>query len=288
MFIAVSCPSDTFDANRKVLCHLLCSFCVNAHLTFLLLALSGDIELNPGPVNDIPTPVSLESIASALFRLETSQNTVLSELALIRATQATIENQVGCLSTRVDALEKIVDVDKSNYSIPASSDNTEIIKLTSQINDLVQKCDDSENRLRRDNLLFFGVEDAHDETWEQSESRVISLCADKLLISITKNDIERAHRLGRFQAGKHRPIIVKLARYKDKCSILSAGPELKGTAISIREDFSSRVRLARKKLYAYAKQNNASTFKIRFDKLQMNDRQFLYDVQSDSVLQVKS
>lgn len=166
--------------------------------------------------------------------------------------------------------------------------NPEIVNLSSQINNLVKKCDDSENRLRRDNLLFFGIQDAHDETWDQSESCIISLCSDKLQISISKQDIERAHRLGRFQDGKHRPIIVKFARFKDKCSILSAGPKLKGSSISIREDFSARVRLARKKLYAYAKQNNSDSFKIRFDKLQMDEKQFYYDAQSDAVLEAKS
>lgn len=133
--------------------------------------------------------------------------------------------------------------------------------------------------------LFFNIEDVRDETWEQSESRVILLCSDTLEVSITKEDIKRAHRLGRFQDGKHRPIIVKLARLKVKSSLLSAGSKLKGSSISILEDFSSCVRLARKK-YVYAKQSNASSFKIRFDKLQMDEKQFCYDVQSDSVLEV--
>lgn len=81
---------------------------------------------------------------------------------------------------------------------------------------------------------------------------------------------------------------MKFAQFKDKCSILSAGPKLKGSSISIREDFSARVRLARKKLYAYAKQNNSDSFKIRFDKLQMDEKQFYYDAQSDAVLEAKS
>lgn len=113
MLIAVSCPTDTFHAPRKTLYQSLCSLCVNAHLTFLFLALSGDTELNPGPEDDIRTPATLESIASAISRFEISQNTVLSELALIRAMQSTIENHVGRLSTRIDELEKIVEANKS-------------------------------------------------------------------------------------------------------------------------------------------------------------------------------
>lgn len=255
------------------------SFLATSNLTLALILLT---------TLPLPEPATLQSIASTLSRLELSQNTVLSELALIRAAQSSIENQVGRLSTRVDELEKIVEAQKLCPPIPVSTGNPEIDNLTSQINNLVKKCDDSENRLRRDNLLFFGIQDAHDETWDQSESCIISLCSDKLQISISKQDIERAHRLGRFQDGKHRPIIVKFARFKDKCSILSAGPKLKGSSISIREDFSARVRLARKKLYAYAKQNNSDSFKIRFDKLQMDEKQFYYDAQSDAVLEAKS
>lgn len=125
------------------------------------------------------------------------------------------------------------------------------------------------------------------ESWEQSEVQIITFCRDKLDVSLDTNNIERAHRLGRFQENKNRPIIVKFMRFKDKSQILSCGGKLKGTSFSIREDYSARVRLARKKLYLYA-QERRLPFKIRFDKLIIGNKRFVYDAQTDSVIEFKS
>lgn len=141
--------------------------------------------------------------------------------------------------------------------------------------------------VRRSNLLFFGIPDASDEAWTRSESHVISVCSKELDITISENAIERAHRLGRFKPGKNRPIIAAFANFKDKTNILSATPKLKNSAYSIREDYSARVRLARQKLYNFA-QEHGGKYKIRFDKLVMNEKQFFYDAESDSVLETKT
>ncbi|KAH9376086.1 hypothetical protein HPB48_012289 [Haemaphysalis longicornis] len=71
--------------------------------------------------------------------------------------------------------------------------------------------DDSDDRARRSNLLFFGVTDSFNETWAQSKSYVINVCSTNLHIEVAPIDIERAHRLGKFVAGKNRPIIVKFS-----------------------------------------------------------------------------
>ncbi|KAH9374920.1 hypothetical protein HPB48_019409 [Haemaphysalis longicornis] len=99
--LAVSCPPDILDCWRRSLCQSLCSFALNSHFVCLLPMLAGDIESNPGPS---PT---VESIAEAIARAEKSQDAVLSELALIRATQSNMEGLVDRLSSRFDALEQI-------------------------------------------------------------------------------------------------------------------------------------------------------------------------------------
>ncbi|KAH9375234.1 hypothetical protein HPB48_013014 [Haemaphysalis longicornis] len=74
--------------------------------------------------------------------------------------------------------------------------------------------DDSDDRARRFNLLFFGVTDSFNKTWAQSESSVIKVCSTNLQIEGAPIDIECAHRLGKFVAGKNRPIIVKFSHLK--------------------------------------------------------------------------
>ncbi|KAH9384237.1 hypothetical protein HPB48_026234 [Haemaphysalis longicornis] len=77
-------------------------------------------------------------------------------------------------------------------SLPTS----EIVSLSSEIKQLADKCDDAENRLRRSNLLFFGIKDENTETWAESEAKIISFCATNLEMNITDAGIERTHRLG--------------------------------------------------------------------------------------------
>nr|XP_050024309.2 uncharacterized protein LOC126518577 [Dermacentor andersoni] len=228
-----------------------CLHCINAYVVHLLLVLSGDVELNPGPV-------TLESIAEAISRLEQSQNTVLTELSNIRSAQTSIENHVSTLSLRVDALENIVHTGQAGGKISEPGWNDEVTRLSSEIKNLTEKCDDAENRLRRSNLIFFGITDAAGETWEQSEEHVIAFCSEHLGVSINADDIERAHRMGRFQESKNRPIIVKLAHFKVKSKILTAGPKLKKSKFSVREDYSAHVRLARKKLYSFVPQERTA------------------------------
>lgn len=196
-----------------------------------------------------------------------------------------MEGLVDRLSSRVDALEQI---NAARATDPTTENGNTLSNLSSSIKTLAEKCDDSENRLRRCNLLFFEIPDVINETWAESESRIISFCTEKLEVPITSIDIERAHRLGRFQANKNRPIIVTLSRFKDKARILSAGPKLKDSLFSVREDYSARVRLARKKLFLYAQESKFVSFKIRFDKLIVDKKPFVYDAESDRVIELKA
>ncbi|XP_070381892.1 uncharacterized protein [Dermacentor albipictus] len=281
--LAVSCPKDAIECCQRMLC-IACFHLLNAHLISLLLVLSGDVELNPGP-NGNGAPPSLETIYQAISRIESAQSTVLAELALIRSAQTNIEDSVHRLSARVEILEKTIETHPEKAA--ASATNTDLAQLASDVKALTNKCDDAENRLRRTNILFLGLQDELGESWDQSEAHITSFCSEHLGISIGSQDIERAHRLGRFQLGKNRPIIVKLAHFKDKSRILIAGPKLKETPFSVREDYSAKVRLARKKLFSYAQQTNAS-FKIRFDKLVIGRKLFTYNAETDAVVELHS
>lgn len=211
IMLAVSCPPGMHDFSRH-LCKLVYSMYASAVVVTLPLIMSGDVELNPSPKQT--TAPSLESISNTLSQLEASRGTLLSEVTLIRAAQSNIELLVNNLSTRVDALEKRAESNVHSVSESAfSSPNAEISKLTAEVKTLAEKCDDSENRLRRPYPLFFGIPDVNGESWTQSESQVVSFCATKLGITINSSDVERAHRLGHFQVGKNCPIIAKFSRF---------------------------------------------------------------------------
>lgn len=132
-----------------------------------------------------------------------------------------------------------------------------------------------------------GIDDSPEETWKQSETRLIAFCTGQLGFSLDANNIERAHRLGKFATNKNRPIIVQLSRFKDKELILACGPKLKGTNFAIREDFSAATRVARSKLLQFAKLKKCP-FKLRLDRLYVGNVCYIYDANSDLVIESRS
>lgn len=136
---------------------------------------------------------------------------------------------------------------------------------------------DLEDRTRRDNLLFFNIADSPDEKWEQSEEKVMNVIRGKLALTISSADISRAHRIGTSHPGKTRPIIVKFSNFKVKEQVLHAKSQLKGSDITISEDFSPSTRHARKKLVEFARQTSPDEqFSLRYNKLVIKKKCYMY------------
>ncbi|XP_070546655.1 uncharacterized protein [Ptychodera flava] len=138
--------------------------------------------------------------------------------------------------------------------------------------ELSDEKDDLENRYRRNNVLFYGVEQAgHPESWEATEKKVKEIIKDTMQIE-KDVQIERAHRIMNAPITKgSKPIIASFSSWKDKELILRNGRKLKGTNISVDEDFSPRMRSIRKKLFAKRRElleqdKNIKT-SVRYDKL---------------------
>ena len=127
--------------------------------------------------------------------------------------------------------------------------------LEANINTLIDKADDLENRSRRNNLCFEGIdEQMHgNETWEESEhkvKRLKDLISNTLQIDADNIEIERAHRVGKKRptSDKPRTIVAKFLNYKHRGMVLNERRKLKGSNLIIREDFSDRVVAKRREL----------------------------------------
>lgn len=155
-------------------------------------------------------------------------------------------------------------------------------KLSTACTNLQDYQDDLDNRSRRNNLIFFGIEDNQNETWAESESRILSFCSKQLQAPIASEATERAHRLGRYTEAKNRPLIVKFLSLKDKQRLLTVAARLKGSQFAISEDYLNKVRLQRPKLTQFARQRGEN-FKLNFNKLKMNGKLFMYDSETDAV-----
>ncbi|XP_070579093.1 uncharacterized protein DDB_G0283697-like [Ptychodera flava] len=114
----------------------------------------------------------------------------------------------------------------------------EVIAGLKRENEQIQRDKDKlENQSRRNNLLFYGLEqgNAH-ETWEEAEEKVKDVLKNELEIS---EDIqfERCHRLNYAPLTRGaKPIIAMLTKFKDKVLILSKAKSL----VLLGGDFNAR------------------------------------------------
>ncbi|XP_072181319.1 uncharacterized protein [Diadema setosum] len=74
------------------------------------------------------------------------------------------------------------------------------------------------------------------------------------------SDIDRCHRVGKTQDGKHRGgILVKFCSYKTRSKVITARRKLKGSGISIQEDLTARNQELYRKVYTSKKVASAWT-----------------------------
>ena len=153
--------------------------------------------------------------------------------------------------------------------------DSKLQELHGDVQFLLDKTDDLENRSRRNNLCFEGIpEQGINETWGQSESEVEQLISDKLELNAADVTIERAHRVGPKKQDKPRPIITNFLHFKDREKVLKASRKLKGTNQFIREGYSDRVAARRKELVKkmHEARKDGKTAFLRLDKLIIRDR----------------
>lgn len=138
--------------------------------------------------------------------------------------------------------------------------------------------------MRRDNLLFYGLADEPLETWDQAENKILEVMSASFDFTVSKQSIERAHRLGVFSDKKCRPVIVKFSSFKVKQQVLNSSAKLKNNGVTVSEDYSATTRQARKKLVEFGKTQN-STYKLRYNKLYIHDKCYCYNPADGTVFQ---
>lgn len=82
-------------------------------------------------------------------------------------------------------------------------------------------------------------------------------------------------------------MIVKFSSCKVNDQVLSPHSKLKDTGIGVSEDFSISTRHARKELIDFGKGQD-SVFQLRYKRLYMGNKCYVYDAVFDSVVDIES
>ena len=153
------------------------------------------------------------------------------------------------LSDKLTSLEAGFDTTVSDVS----EIKTDIKEFDLRMRSLEYKALDQEARGRRNNLLFWGIQETESENCEQS---VLDIINTKLEVGMDAPiAIQRAHRVGQKATRygktrtKPRPIVICFRDYKDVENVLSNANKLKGTNISIGRDYPKEINDARQLLW---------------------------------------
>ena len=155
---------------------------------------------------------------------------ILSKVSLNEGRVEQIQNK---LDTVLDLKQRVTTVERVIRS------NTDRLKL------LEYRSIDLEARIRRKNILFKGIPESRQENCFAEVREVI-----QRHLNIGRDMyLERAHRLGRFDRTKTRPIIVAFRDFCDVEDIIASASNLRGSNLGICRDYPKEISLARQALW---------------------------------------
>ncbi|XP_077560637.1 uncharacterized protein LOC144175438, partial [Haemaphysalis longicornis] len=211
-----------------------------------LLLMCGDVEENLGPTDgtDVTTlsdelRTVIKSITSHVDSRHDELKKVLDE---VKSTQTKLEKTVSDINSRLAAVEGRVNLLDENQEVQVHQVVTDTVRVETA--EIRSRLDNFEDWSRKDNLIFYGLEDTAEESWAESEEKVRALISASLESVIPEDSISRAHRLGAYVPKKCRPVIVKLCSFKmrDVVPIHNVVPIHKGSAPTNEEPDSKHRR----------------------------------------------
>lgn len=260
----------------------MCIVCECVYVLKLLL-LGGDIEQNPGP----PKKDSSQSnddvvtlLKSLNEKIDKNHSEILSQLNEVRQTQTKLERQMASMNDRLVAVEEKVAASQASSAFDITQEVSEAVQNEAEA--FHKRLDDLEDRSRRDNLLFHGLPDTQNETWDESEKLVREKLLSEMDLELPSEAIARAHRLGKFSNDKCRPVIVKFTNFKIREAVFTDRSKMKNAGIKVTEDFCLSTRNARKKLFDFG-QASGEKYAIRQNKLFIKNKCYIYISASDSI-----
>uniref|UniRef100_T1HTZ2 Uncharacterized protein n=1 Tax=Rhodnius prolixus TaxID=13249 RepID=T1HTZ2_RHOPR len=120
---------------------------------------------------------------------------------------------------------------------------------------------------KANNLILYNVPNINDSTSQELETKIMIFLQNVLKANVSLQDIDQIRKIGRKEA--QRPVL----------KVLKLSGNLKGTKISISQDYLYEVRQVRKQLLPYlhkARNMNCRAF-LRYDKLIINNESYFLE-----------
>lgn len=239
------------------------------------MLLCGDVELNPGPTN-----------AEMLQTPTQGQQAIRDDLAELKKRLEVAEKSVTSFSTRMTKLETNVrEIARKVDNFETLNNSAEKIQQTLMLQQ--EKLTELEDRSRMSNLVVFGIDERANETEDVLRQKVIKeVFEDRLDVKCLS--VARIHRLGK-RRGK-RPVILFFQNYTEKQEVLRNCKKLKGTQISVQNDFSAETLRKRKLLWQSAKAEKEQGKKVALvnNKLRVDSQLYAWDDVSNTRVAVRS
>ena len=198
--------------------------------------------------------IKIEEINKKLCQMLTKNDKNFIKDILISTLEEMKDKIMGSVIKRVEILEgeihdKAVKNDEMKKEVKKCKEENE--KLTSEnkkLKENIQTESDTRkkhiNELeqygRKNNIRISGI--GHDNMYETSYDTaegIANMLRNKLMVEVSALDIDIAHRLGKYEEGKVRPVIVKFVQRQMKHNIMKNTRHLKNTNISINDDLTN-------------------------------------------------
>lgn len=202
----------------------------------------------------------MATIASVSEMLQTFAADVKAEFANLRKTCKEMKDQVT-------AIEKgMLDLQTENKELQVRMDTME------------SKVEFLERQLKKNNIIYFGIDEANEETPNQLEQKALDVMSDKMQVNIKSDDIANVYRIGKRNGRFPRPVFIALANYKKKAEIIANRSKLRGTDIFVNDDLTPKQRETRKNLQQHARRlrEEGKRVSIRAEKIVVHEDS--YDV----------
>ena len=219
------------------------------------------------------------------------------DTTLIRSKVSYIEEYLESMESKLDNCISAIEVlfeQQSEGSKAQASLVDSMTKLKTDTDTRLKTMEDKftqqEDQSRRNNLIFYGILEGENDTWQKHENDVRVFMKTKMDIADADDSdklvIERAYRIGRKTPGNTRPILARFLNWRRKSEVFVKARDIpRDSTVRIGEDFNRRVREIRKHLYPKLQEarQQGKRASLRYDKLHIENNVYTVNQQNTIV-----